>query len=137
MYGIKMELSAVDVKLEARFLRALKLVTEHHLAPDISRYCMTTWKGNTPWTLGETRDAFKGRLLIELLESIIDEHRIAPPFIGNQTLMIRTIEGLSNNTRVRPVDCRKLLSGEGVPKYVARSCEWIFTKMREEGLHVY
>lgn len=125
-----------DAILIKRFNKALKQVTERHLAPEISKYCFKTWGGETPWT-AEKRDGFRGRLVIELLESILDENTIAPPFIGNPVLTLRTIDGLSCNTKVKPVDCRKLLAGQGVPKYVARSCEIVFASMRQEGLHVY
>lgn len=130
------KVSIADTRLITRFKKALKEVTERHLAPELSKYCFRTWAGETPWT-AEVRDGFRGRLILELLESTLDQHAIAPPFLGQPHLQLATIEGLSKNTRVTPGDCRNLLAGGKVPKYVARSCEIVFSNMRKEGLYVY
>lgn len=124
-----------DVRAQRRFMEALKAVVESHSAPQLSSFCMQNWSGETPWS-GVKRDDIMGRLLIEVLEAIRSQV-VAPPFCGNEILMIRTIQTLSNNSRIKPSDCGKLLRGEGVPKYVARHCEWLFENMRQEGIYVY
>lgn len=133
---MKKVISATDARFITRFKKALKEVTERHLAPELSKYCFRTWAGETPWT-AETRDGFRGRLILELLESTLEQNAIAPPFMGNVNLQLTTIEGLSKNIKVTPGDCRNLLAGQKVPKYVARSCEIVFSNMRKEGLYVY
>lgn len=128
-------MNATDIKLQTRFLRALKAVTEQHLAPEVASYCMTTWGGETPWS-AQDRDAFHGKLLLEMLELLVEQRMFAPPFCNNEKLAIRTVGCLSKNIKVRPIDVHRLLSGQAVPKTVARQCEWFFSKLREEGFEI-
>lgn len=129
------KLNATHATFQARYLRALKTVTEQHIAPQVSSYCMTAWGGETPWSAPD-RDCFYGRLLLEVLELIAEQQRLAAPFCDNEQLTIRTVGCLSKNVKVRPVDVRRLLSGQPVPKYVARQCEWLFQNLRQEGFEI-
>lgn len=128
-------MNATNAKLQARYLRALKQVTEAHIAPQVSRYCMTTWGGETPWSAANT-DGLQGRLLVELLELLVEKRFLAPPFCNNEQLTIRTVGCLSKNIKVRPVDVNRLLTGQCVPKHVARQCEWLFGNLRQEGFEI-
>lgn len=124
-------LNQVDARLNTRFLRALKAVTESHVAPELSSYCLREWAGETPWT-SPCRDGSQGRLLVETLE-LFQQQLLAPPFCGNPALVIAMVQGLSKNSKIQPGDCKKLFSGKCVPKHIAVSCEIVFKKMREEG----
>lgn len=113
------------------YLKALKTVTEQNLAPAISSYCLKRFHGETPF-VGEHNDPYLGRLMIALLQSIVENKMLAPPFTSHPSLVIEIMEVMCCNVNAKPKDFRRLIEGKWVPSYVVRNTERVFRQFRGE-----